>query len=248
MIDAPFINDDRINIINTMALQQGTGVKIIYEDNHLLVLSKPACLLTVPDSTGDFSLFDWAKAYIKEAGGKPGNCFLGVVHRLDRPVSGLVCFAKTSKAASRLSEQMRSHAIRKTYLGITDIGPPAQSGVLEHMLKKDCARNLVQVFPKDFKDPLARPARTLWRVIRERDGLYLLELIPETGRPHQLRAQCAWMACPLLGDIKYGAGKPISDGSIALHAFRLELGHPTKKECMGLEAQPPDADIWRIFR
>ncbi|MGQ9745316.1 MAG: RluA family pseudouridine synthase [Dissulfurimicrobium sp.] len=230
-----------------MTLQQKTGVKIIYEDNHLLVLSKPACLLTVPDSTGDLSLLDWAKAYIKETRGKPGNCFLGVVHRLDRPVSGLVCFAKTSKAASRLSEQMRSHAIRKTYLAITDIGPPAQNGVLEHMLKKDCTRNIVQVFSKDLKDPLARPARTLWRIIGKRDGLYLLELTPETGRPHQLRAQCAWMACPLLGDIKYGARKLISDGSIALHAFRLELIHPTTKERMSFEAQLPDTNIWQIF-
>ena len=231
-----------------MALQQKNDIKIIYEDNHLLVLSKPACLLTVPDSTGDPSLLGWAKAYIKETRAKPGNCFLGVVHRIDRPVSGLVCFAKTSKAASRLSEQMRMHTIRKTYLALTRAAPHAQGMVLEHMLKKDCTRNIVQIFPKDFKDPLSRPARTLWKVVEEREGLYLLELTPETGRPHQLRAQCAQMGCPILGDIKYGAAKPLPGGSIALHAFRLEINHPTKKERLAFEAPPPDADIWRIFR
>lgn len=234
-----------INIINGTKLQQKTGVKIIYEDNHLLVLSKPACLLTVPDSTGDPSLLEWAKAYIKEVKAKPGDCFLGVVHRIDRPVSGLVCLAKTSKAASRLSAQMRAHTIRKTYLALTRGIPGGQGGVLEHMLKKDRARNLVQVFPKDFRDPSARPARTSWKVIEERDGVYLLELVPETGRPHQLRAQCAWMRCPLLGDIKYGAEEPLPDGSIALHAFKLELEHPTKKERMVFEVQPPDVEIWR---
>ncbi|MGC9021746.1 MAG: RluA family pseudouridine synthase [Dissulfurimicrobium sp.] len=236
-----------INIINGMTLQQKTGVKIIYEDNHLLVLSKPARLLTVPDSTGDPSLLDWAKSYIKKSGSKPGNCFLGVIHRIDRPVSGLVCFAKTSKAASRLSEQMRMHTIRKTYLALTRAIPPARSGVLEHMLKKDHTRNLVQVFSKDFSDPLARPARTLWRTVEEKGGLYLLELIPDTGRPHQLRAQCAHMGCPILGDIKYGAAEPLPDGSIALHAFRLEIDHPTKRGRLVFKAPPPDTDVWHIF-
>ncbi|MDA8161678.1 MAG: RNA pseudouridine synthase [Desulfobacteraceae bacterium] len=226
-------------------LKEKNGLKIIYEDNHLLVLSKPAGLLAVPDSTGDDSLLDLAKAYIKKTRGKPGNVFLGVVHRIDRPVSGLVCFAKTSKAASRLSKQMRAHAIQKTYLALTKGTPAHENGIFEHMLKKNRAKNVVELFPMGTKEAETRPARTLWRVIKKKNDIYLLELTPETGRPHQLRSQCARMGLPILGDVKYGAPAPLADGSIALHAFRLALDHPTKKDRLLFEAPLPSLALWQ---
>jgi 23S rRNA pseudouridine1911/1915/1917 synthase len=220
-------------------------VKVLFEDNHLLVLFKPACLPTVPDSSRDPSLLEWGKRYLKETRGKPGNVFLGVVHRLDRPVSGVVCFAKTSKSASRLSSQLRSGAVVKTYIALTAGSPPSDEGFLEHRLRKDRARNRVQVVPEGDNDTGTRLARTAWKVLDRREGLCLLELKPLTGRPHQLRVQCAAMGCPLAGDIKYGAPEPLPDGSIALHALRLELLHPTRQERLVFEAAPPDTGIWR---
>lgn len=228
-------------------LKEKNRLKIIYEDNHLLVLSKPAGLLAVPDSTGDASLLDLAKAYIKKTKKKPGDVFLGVVHRIDRPVSGLVCFAKTSKAASRLSEQMRAHAIQKTYLALTKGMPLHENGIFEHMLRKDRTKNIVELFPAGVEEAGAKSARTIWRVIKKKNDLCLLELTPETGRPHQLRSQCAYMGLSILGDVKYGAAAPLADGSIALHAFKLALCHPTKKELLIFEAPLPALAVWQEF-
>ena len=217
-------------------------IEVLYEDNHLLVLSKPACIPTVPDSSRDMSLLDWGKNHLKKTRQKPGNVFLGVVHRLDRPVSGVICFAVTSKAASRLSDQLRTHKMSKTYLGLTMGKPPSDQGVLEHMLKKDRSINIVRESSTNGKF-----ARTAWRLIEARDSTYLLELKPETGRPHQLRVQCAAMGCPLLGDIKYGAKVPLPDASIGLHASKLELSHPTRREWLSFSDPPPESEPWRKF-
>ncbi len=220
-------------------------IEVIYEDNHLLILSKPACVPTVPDSSGDISLLDWGRMYLKETRGKPGRVFLGVVHRLDRPVSGIVCFAITSKAASRLSEQLRTHMMTKTYLAMTMGRPPSRGGVLEHMLKKDRARNIVRICDEDMGGKLSRAS---WRLLGTQHGVSLLELRPTTGRPHQLRVQCASMGCPLLGDIKYGARDPLPDLSIGLHAYRIRLLHPTRSQWLDLSSLPHESGAWGLCR
>jgi 23S rRNA pseudouridine1911/1915/1917 synthase len=222
-------------------------VRVLCEDNHLLVLSKPACVPTVPDSGKDMSLLDWGKMYLKKTRDKPGRVFLGVVHRLDRPVSGVVCFAVTSKAASRLSDQLRTHSMSKTYLGLTEKKPPSEHGVLEHTLKKDMRGNIVKVISPGSIEVGGKFAQTFWTLLEAREGIYLLELKPGTGRPHQLRVQCAAMGCPLLGDIKYGAGVPLPDASIGLHAYKLEFLHPVRSKGLSLSTPPPGSGPWRLF-
>ncbi len=222
-------------------------VRILYQDNHLLVLSKPACMPAVPDSSGDYSLLDWGKDYLKQSRHKPGNVFLGVVHRLDRPVSGVVCFAVTSKAASRISAQMRQKNIFKAYAGITRHMPEKRAGTLEHMLVKDRKNNRVTVVDRDCGVKKARLARTGWNYITSSCGLHLIRLVPETGRPHQLRVQCATMGCVLAGDIKYGDTVPLADASTALHALELRLRHPTLGEWMAFKAMPPACYPWDCF-
>lgn len=220
-------------------------VHVIYEDNHLLVLAKPGGLLTVPDMTGAPSLLDWGKNYLKKTRNKPGNVFLGVVHRLDRPVSGLVCFAVTSKAAARLSGQIRDRAFHKTYLALTDRRPPGPSGILDTWIVKDEEKNIVSVLPSLEEGQKGWRATTRWRLLSETGAFFLVELAPETGRPHQLRAHMAALGCPILGDEKYGTGFKVPGGVIALHAWRLAFQHPTKREPMILEAPVPDLPPWR---
>ncbi|NDY42916.1 RNA pseudouridine synthase [Dissulfurirhabdus thermomarina] len=218
---------------------------VLYEDNHLLVLAKAPGVPTVPDRTGDPALLDLGRAYLKASRAKPGNVYLGVVHRLDRPVSGVVCFAVTSKAAARLARQFREGQVQKTYLALVEGRPPGESGRLRHALWKDRRRNRVRLFPPESAPAAAREARTRWRRLAELNGAVLLELTPETGRPHQLRAQCAAMGCPILGDLKYGAAAPLPDQSIALHARRLSFAHPTRGTRLEIEAPPPESPWWR---
>jgi 23S rRNA pseudouridine1911/1915/1917 synthase len=222
-------------------------VRVLYEDNHLLVLSKPACVPTVPDSSKDMSLLDWGKMYLKKTRSKPGNVFLGVVHRLDRPVSGVVCFAVTSKAASRLSDQFRAHKMSKTYLALTEKKPPSDQGVLEHMLIKNMGKNIVRVTSPGFAEAGGKFAQTSWTLLEAKEGIYLLELKPGTGRSHQLRVQCAAMGCPLLGDVKYGAEVPLPDASIGLHAYKLKFLHPIRRKGHSFSTPPPGSGPWRPF-
>ncbi len=226
-----------------------TPIKPVYEDNHLLVLSKPAGMPVVPDSSGDRSLLDWGKDYLKRTRNKPGNVFLGVVHRLDRPVSGLVCFAITSKAASRLSAQMREHRISKTYLGISRAHPANVQGLLEHFILKDGKVNKVHVFERDGRHPKgAKLARTGVEHLMSRRGYSLFLLRPETGRPHQIRAQLAKVGCVLAGDVKYGADRPMKDRSVCLHAAILELTHPTTRKQLKFILPPPRTFPWTLFK
>lgn len=218
---------------------------VLYQDNHLLVLSKPACMPCVPDSSGDLSLLDWGRNYLKRTRGKPGNVFLGVVHRLDRPVSGVVCFAITSKAASRLSDQMRKKEIQKEYLAVSRLKPPGQGGKIENFLVKNRRNNRSRVASK--QDAGARRAVTLWSHVAEVGGFHLLKLIPETGRPHQLRVHCANMGCVIVGDLKYGDTSPLDKASIALHALKLQIVHPVRRENMVFHATPPDIVPWNLF-
>lgn len=219
-------------------------MRVVHCDNHLLVVDKPAGAPTVPDASGDASLFDEAREWVRVEFEKPGRAFLAVVHRLDRPVSGLVVFGRTSKAASRLSDAFRRHAVEKTYLGLVERAPAEREGRVEEWLFKDAKR--VRVSPVPEGTPGAKLAVTEYRWLRGGDRGHVLELSPRTGRSHQLRRAVLALGCgPLLGDLKYGAKAPLADRSIALHAARLEFEHPTRGESLTFEASPPDAPWWR---
>ncbi len=212
---------------------------ILYEDNHLLVLVKPGAMPTVPDRTGDLSLLDWARDYIKQSRSKPGRAFVAVVHRLDRPVSGIVCFALTSKAASRLSDQLRCHTFDKEYVAVVT-GDIAASGTLRHWLFKDRRKNQVFLYPPDTTPPDgAKMACTKWRLLGREKDYSLVTLVPVTGRPHQLHAQLASIGAPITGDIKYGPGPCLREGVICLHAYRLSFAHPTKRNSISFTSGVP---------
>ncbi|MBI5364311.1 MAG: RNA pseudouridine synthase [Planctomycetes bacterium] len=219
-----------------------SALDVVHCDNHLLVVRKPAGMAVVPDASGDASLLEQARAWIAREFAKPGAAFLGVVHRLDRPVSGLVVFARTSKAAARLSAQWREHAVEKIYWGVGAGAPRESAGELEEHLSKDEERNVVAGVPPET--PGARAARTRWRVLERREGRTLFEFQPLTGRPHQLRHCARRLGTPLLGDLKYGAERALPDASIALHAARLRVRHPTRSIQFTFAARPPEGPAW----
>ena len=207
--------------------------EIVYEDNHLLIAVKPPNQLTQADSTGDEALLDELKAYIKEKYQKPGEVYLGLVHRLDRPVGGLVAFARTSKAASRLSEQLRSHAMHRDYLAVVENGIrlPDQ-GTLHHWLLKDD----LSVRTAEPRFPGAQEAKLHYRVLERRDGTALVHVVLETGRKHQIRVQFASSGHPLVYDMRYGNGE--RGENIALWGAMLTLAHPTQKQSMTFTSRP----------
>lgn len=209
---------------------------VLYEDNHCLVVNKPARVLTMGDETGEPTLFEQAKDYLKEKYNKPGNVYLGVVHRLDRPTSGVVLFARTSKAASRLSDQLRRHAMTKIYQALVEGTPKPESGQLSHWLLKNRDTNIVGVVAKGTPD--AQSAVLNYRMLKRLGKQSLLEVVPETGRSHQIRVQLAEIGTPVVGDKKYGS-TTLMGGKICLHAFALEFEHPTLKESVRVEAPVP---------
>jgi len=217
-------------------------------DNHVLALNKAAGIPTVPDASGDESLLERAKDYVRREFRKPGAVYLGVVHRLDRPVSGVVVFARTSKAASRLSAAFRARGVTKTYWGVCAKAPRGDEGTLEQWLLKDGARNRVEVVASGTRG--AQLARTRWRSLAAvgsgRSRRVLVELVPETGRPHQLRLAMATLGTPLLGDLKYGAPAALPDASIGLHARRLVVPHPIGGKELELVGSLPVMEIWRF--
>lgn len=216
---------------------------VIHEDNHLLALHKPAGLLVQGDRSGDRTLLDEARAFLKRKYAKPGNVYVGLVHRLDRNVSGVVLLARTSKAAGRLSAGFREGRVAKTYLALTPGRPPAAEGELRAWLaSRGDARGVTRAAASEFAD--AREAVLRYRVLDERDGLRLLEVRPLTGRRHQIRAQFALVGCPLLGDVKYGAPERLADRRIGLHALRLDLDHPVGGAPLFLEAPPDPGWPW----
>lgn len=216
---------------------------VLHADNHLLALRKPAGEPVAPDESGDESLLERGKRWIAQEFDKPGEVFLGVVHRLDRPVSGVVLLARTSKAAARLSAQFREHTVRKLYFGVSASTPHgAASGELVQWLVKDAASNTVRIGREGESGALL--ARTRYRVVGRADALVHLELEPLSGRPHQLRVACATLGAPLLGDLKYGARDALEDRSIALHAAELEVEHPTLRTRLVLRCQPPAKPWW----
>jgi 23S rRNA pseudouridine1911/1915/1917 synthase len=226
-------------------VDRNTKFTIVFEDNHLLVVNKAAGVLVQGDETGDVPLVDLCKEYVKQKYGKPGAVFLGLVHRIDRPVSGIVVLARTSKALERMTAQFRERETSKTYWAIVRKKPAQESGQLIHWLLKDEKKNKTTAFKKETVGALR--SELSYKAIESNGGEYLLEVKPVTGRPHQIRVQLASMGCPIKGDVKYGDDEPNEDGSICLHARRLEFIHPVKKEPMILEAELPQTIYWKPF-
>jgi 23S rRNA pseudouridine1911/1915/1917 synthase len=210
------------------------AVNVLYEDNHLLVVEKPYGVPSQADETGDADMLSLCKAYIKEKYGKPGDVYLGLVHRLDRPTAGVMVFARTSKAAARLAAQIRSGAFEKTYLAVLTAAPPKAAGTLRHWLVKDEAARTALV--ADEETPGAKRAELEYETLAESDGFYLARIRLKTGRFHQIRAQMAAAGCPVYGDMKYG-GRNIK-APLALCAYRLCLDHPTTGQRLCFAARP----------
>ena len=221
-------------------------LEVLYEDNHVLAVNKPAGLLVHGDETGDTTLADLTKAYIREKYNKPGNVFVGVVHRLDRPVSGVILLAKTSKALTRLNELFRSKKTKKTYWAVVQNRPQQEEGTLIHWLVKDGSKNITKAYAKENKS--GQRSELHYKLLRVQQDKCLLEVNPITGRPHQIRVQLSSMRCPILGDLKYGAPLPLPDKSIALHARQLQFEHPTLKTPVTVSALPPQNATWAPFR
>ena len=197
---------------------------VVYEDNHLIIVDKSSSEIVQGDKTGDKPLAEMVKEYIKQKYHKPGNVFLGVVHRLDRPVSGLVVFARTGKALARLNEMFRTKEVHKTYWAIVGNCPPAEEGELVHWLVRNEKQN--KSFAYDKEVPNSKKAILDYRLIGHSENYYLLEVDLKTGRHHQIRCQLAKMGCPIKGDLKYGSPRSNPDGSICLHARRVRFVHP----------------------
>ncbi len=211
-------------------------LKVLYEDNHLIAVCKPNGLATQSDRAGGPSLLDQTKNWLKTEHNKPGNVFLGLVHRLDQPVSGVVLFAKTSKAASRLSKQFRERTTHKIYRAIVTGAPRQVSGELVHYLRKENSLKAT-VFPRPTPD--AKKAELFYIVTETFAHGSLLEVTLKTGRFHQIRAQLAFIDHPILGDVKYGAPHPLPGQQIALYAWKLVVQHPVSKEEISFESPPP---------
>jgi 23S rRNA pseudouridine1911/1915/1917 synthase len=222
-----------------------TDLEVLFEDNHLLAINKEAGLLVQGDVTSDVPLVEIGKEYIKKKYGKPGAVFLGVVHRLDRPVSGVVVFARTSKALERMNALFRDRETKKTYWALVKHKPPKEQGNLVHWLVKDDKKNKTTAYKKEMSE--GSRSELNYKVISQRNGLYLIEVEPITGRPHQIRVQLASMGCPIAGDLKYGFDAANSDASICLHARRLEFIHPVKQEKIIIEAALPANQLWKSF-
>lgn len=219
--------------------------QVLYEDNHLIIVNKANGVLTQGDRTGDNTLADYVKAYIKEKYEKPGNVFLGIPHRLDRPVSGLIILTRTSKALERMSEVFRKRKIQKTYWAIVKKKPKEKEAKLTHWLVKNQDKNIVKAY--DYPHENAQKAELNYKTLGTLNDHWLLEVNPITGRPHQIRVQLAQIGCPIRGDLKYGFAKPNPDKSIHLHSRRVYFNHPVKNEPIVVVAGLPNEKFWEQF-
>lgn len=220
-------------------------MEIVYEDNHLIIVYKHSGEIVQGDKTGDVPLSEDVKCYLKEKYQKPGNVFLGVVHRLDRPVAGLVVFAKTSKALTRLNKMFRDGEVHKTYWAITKNLPPQSEGTLTHWLVRNEKQN--KSYAYDHEVPHSKKAILKYRLIGQSDHYCLLEVNLMTGRHHQIRCQLAQMGCPIKGDLKYGAQRSNPDGSICLLAHHVEFVHPVSKQLISLDSPLPEDKLWQVW-
>ena len=218
---------------------------VVYEDNHIIVVNKAASEIVQGDKTGDTPLSEIVKQYLKEKYNKAGNVFLGVTHRLDRPTSGLVIFAKTSKALPRLNEMFKSSEVRKTYWAIVKNAPKAEEGELVHYLVRNEKQNKSYAYDKEV--PNSKKAILHYKLIGKSQNYYLLEIDLKTGRHHQIRCQLAKIGCPIKGDLKYGSARSNPDGSICLHARYISFVHPVSKQLIELEAPVPSGNLWNGF-
>ena len=219
--------------------------EILYEDNHIIAVYKRSSDLAQGDKTGDLSLDTEIKNYLSAKYKKPGEVFLGVVHRLDRPVSGVILFARTSKALERLNEMFRLKQVKKTYLAIVKERPPDDEATITHFLKKNEKQNKSYVYDTEVKG--SKEASLTYRLKGRSEKYYLIEIELHSGRHHQIRAQMAKIGCPVKGDLKYGFPRSNEDGSISLFARKLEFIHPVKKEPVTIIAHFPEGDIWSVF-
>ncbi len=221
------------------------SIQVLHIDNHTIVVNKQPSDIVQGDKTGDETLAEKVKQYIKEKFNKQGNVFCGVVHRLDRPTSGALVFARTSKGLSRLNEQFRDKTTRKVYWAVVESLPKPPEAKLEHFLKKNEKQN--KSYASDVEIPGSKKAVLSYKVIASSDNYHLLEIELETGRHHQIRCQLATIGCIIKGDLKYGAKRSNKDGSIHLHARHLEFFHPTSKELIQITAPVPEDPLWQFF-
>lgn len=220
-------------------------MQVIYEDNHIIVVNKEAGEIVQGDKTGDKPLSETVKEYIKEKYNKPGNVFLGVVHRLDRPVSGLVIFARTSKALQRLNKMFSDGEVHKTYWAITQNTPEKPEGTLVNMIVRNEKQNKSYAYDKEV--PNSKKAILEYKVIGHSDRYALIEVHLMTGRHHQIRCQLSHIGCPIKGDLKYGAKRSNPDGSISLLSRHVEFVHPISKKLISLDSPLPDDNLWRAI-
>ena len=222
------------------------ALSVLFEDNHLIVINKRAGDLVQGDKTGDKPLSDMVKDYIKVKYNKPGEVYLGVAHRIDRPTSGIVIFARTSKALTRLNKMFQDKEIQKTYWAVVRNSPESESAVLTHWLKRNTQQNKSYAHYKSI-GPGSKESTLTYKLKAKSDNYYLLEVLPKTGRHHQIRTQLSFIGCPIKGDLKYGAKRSNPNGSIHLHARGIKFIHPVKKEPVTITAPPPKDPVWDSF-
>ena len=222
-----------------------SSLEILYEDNHIIVVNKRPSDIVQGDKTGDKPLSDFVKEYIKEKYQKPGEVFLGTVHRIDRPVSGIVIFARTGKALTRLNEMFRSKEVQKTYWAVVKNRPPKEKDHLVHYLLKNEAKNMSRAYSEEKNGALKSELDYL--LLFSTDNYHLIEIKPATGRHHQIRVQLSMIGSPIKGDIKYGFNRTNPNASIHLHARKVEFIHPVKKEPVVIIANPPKDVLWDEF-
>ncbi len=222
------------------------NLQVIYEDNHLIIVNKRVGDIVQGDKTKDKPLNDIVKEYIADKYNKPGNVYLGVVHRLDRPTSGIVIFARTSKALSRLNKMLRDKEIQKTYLAVVKNKPTKEKDTLIHYLRKNTNNNKAIVFNRITEN--TKKAILHYKIYQNLDNYHILEINLETGRHHQIRAQLSSIKSPIKGDLKYGFNRSNKNGGIHLHAYKISFIHPVKKNNMDLICYPPEDSIWNCLK
>jgi 23S rRNA pseudouridine1911/1915/1917 synthase len=220
-------------------------IQVLYEDNHIIAVNKRASDIVQGDKTGDTPLSEKIKDYIRDKYNKPGNVFVGVVHRIDRPVSGVILFAKTSKALSRLNEMFKTKTVQKTYWAIVEQKPTKPCGTLINFLKKNQKQNKSYAF--DTEKEGCKRSELDYKLLSSSDKYHLLEVKPKTGRHHQIRVQLSALGSAIKGDLKYGAKRSNKNASICLHALKIEFIHPVQKEHVSISAPVPEDNLWSFF-